>query len=144
MNRRDFLKTSGIIAATVISGCKSGNTPASAANTTTNSQKTIPKFPRYRGFNFPVVFGSKGPPRRKLDEKDFEIMKEWGFDFGRIPMSYWDWADKNDWYTIDEEVIKEIDAVVEKGRQYKIHINLNLHRIPILHQRARPGTDGPL
>ena len=130
MNRRDFLKTSGIIAATAISGCKSSDTPASGANMTANSQKTTLKFPRYRGFNFPVGFGSKGPQRRKFDEKDFEIIKEWGFDFGRIPMSYWNWADKDDWYNIDENVLKEIDTVVEKGKQYKIHINLNLHRIP--------------
>ena len=130
MNRRDFLKTGGIIAATAISGCKSNNAPASGVNMTATSQKTTLKFPRYRGFNFPVGFGSKGPQRRKFDERDFEIIKEWGFDFGRIPMSYWNWADKDDWYNIDEEVLKEIDKVVEKGKQYKIHINLNLHRIP--------------
>ncbi|MGA2679502.1 MAG: cellulase family glycosylhydrolase [Sedimentisphaerales bacterium] len=130
MNRRDFLKTGSIIAAAAISGCKNANTPAEGANMAINSQKTTLKFPRYRGFNFPVGFGTKGPQKRKFNEKDFEIIKEWGFDFGRIPISYWNWADKDDWYNIDENVLKEIDKVVEKGKQYKIHINLNLHRIP--------------
>jgi endoglucanase len=45
-------------------------------------------------------------------------------------MSYWRWASKDDWFKIDEGVIKEIDEVVELGKKYKVHINLNLHRIP--------------
>ena len=57
-------------------------------------------------------------------------MTEWGFDFARIPMSYWRWSSKNDWFKIDEEVIKDIDEVIALGKKYKIHINLNLHRIP--------------
>jgi endoglucanase len=130
MNRRDFIKTGGALAAAAISGCKIADTPAKGANMTANPQKTTLTFPRYRGFNFPVGFGAKGPQRRKFQEKDFEIIKGWGFDFARMPMSYWNWADKEDWLNIDESVISEIDAVVEKGKQYKIHINLNLHRIP--------------
>ncbi len=145
MNRRDFLKTGGIIAATAISGCKSGDTPASGANMTANSQKTTLKFPRYRGFNFPVGFGSKGPQRRKFDEKDFEIIKEWGFDFGRIPMSYWNWADKDDWYNIDEEVLKEIDAGRGEGQAIQnTYQSQPASHTGILHQRAGPGADGPL
>ena len=87
MNRRDFLKTGSAIAAAAISGCKSTDTPTEGANVKANPQKATLKFPRYRGFNFPVGFGTKGPQRRKFDEKDFEIIKEWGFDFGRIPMN---------------------------------------------------------
>jgi endoglucanase len=126
MNRRDFLKTGGIIAAAAISGCQTMPNVKTSAQT----QKQPLNFPRYRGFNFPVGFSTKSPPRRKFEEKDFEIIKEWGFDFARIPMNYWDWASKDDWYTIDEEALEGIDKVVEKGKLYKIHINLNLHRIP--------------
>lgn len=57
-------------------------------------------------------------------------MADWGFDFARIPMSYWTWGSKDDWYKIDKEVLKDIDEVVELGKQYKIHINLNFHRLP--------------
>jgi endoglucanase len=89
----------------------------------------MPKFPRYRGFNLLAKFSARDP-RRKFDEEDFEIMAEWGFDFARIPMSYWNWASKDDWYTIDELVLKDIDEAVELGKQYNIHINLNMHRVP--------------
>jgi endoglucanase len=122
MNRRDFLKASGAFAAALLS-----ETEVKAMG---KPQKPTLRFPRYRGFNFPVGFGTKGPQRRKFEEKDLEIMRGWGFDFARIPMSYWNWASKDDWYKIDEDVLKDIDEVVELGKQYKIHINLNLHRVP--------------
>ena len=57
-------------------------------------------------------------------------MAEWGFNFARIPLSYWCWTSRDDWYAIDEKRIAEIDRVVELGRQYGIHINLNFHRAP--------------
>ena len=86
-------------------------------------------FPRYRGFNLLEKFGGRGG-RRKFNEEDFEIMADWGFDFARIPMSYWCWAPVDDWYKIDESVFEDIDEVVELGKQYNIHINLNMHRVP--------------
>jgi endoglucanase len=57
-------------------------------------------------------------------------MTEWGFNFARIPMSYWNWASKNDWFNINEDVMTDIDGVIELGRQYNVHINLNFHRAP--------------
>ena len=121
MNRRDFLKAGGAFAAASVAGLKAGAAPA--------PKKPSISFPRYRGFNLMAKFGEWGP-RAKFEEEDFEIMTEWGFDFARIPMSYWRWASKDDWFKIDEEVIKDIDEVVALGKKYKIHINLNLHRIP--------------
>jgi endoglucanase len=121
MNRRDFLKTSGAFAAASLAGLKTGESA--------ESEKSKLTFPRYRGFNLLAKFGELGP-RARFEEEDFEIMAEWGFDFARIPMSYWRWASKDDWFKIDEEVIKDIDEVVEFGKKYKVHINLNLHRIP--------------
>jgi len=121
MNRRNFIKTSGALAAVSFSGI--------GFNVLGKSKKSILKFPRYRGFNLLAKFGTRDP-RRKFEEEDFEIMADWGLDFARIPMSYWNWASKDDWYKIDEDVLKDIDEVVELGKQYKIHINLNLHRVP--------------
>ncbi len=121
MDRRDFLKTSGVFAATSIVGLKTGKAA--------EPEKPKLTIPRYRGFNLLEKFGEWGP-RARFKEEDFEIMTEWGFDFARIPMSYWRWASKDDWFKIDEGVIKEIDEVVELGKKYKVHINLNLHRIP--------------
>jgi endoglucanase len=121
MTRRDFLKTSASFGAISLSGI--------GVNLLANSKESMLKFPRYRGFNLLAKFSGWGP-RRKFSEEDFEIMAEWGFDFARIPMSYWTWASKDDWYKIDEEVLKDIDEVVELGKQYQVHINLNFHRVP--------------
>ncbi len=121
MDRRDFLKTTGAFAAASLTGLKSGFAA--------EPQKPKLTLPRYRGFNLLEKF-SEWKPRAKFQEQDFEIMAEWGFDFARIPMSYWLWASKDNWFKIDEDVIKDIDEVVELGKKYKIHINLNLHRIP--------------
>jgi len=57
-------------------------------------------------------------------------MSEWGFNFARIPLSYWCWSKENDWYSVDEHILQEIDHVVELGKQYNIHVNLNFHRAP--------------
>lgn len=122
MKRRDFLKTSSAaLAAMSVAGFD--------FQALSKPQKSVQKFPRYRGFNLLEKFGGWGP-RRKFKEEDFEIMTEFGFDFARIPMSYWSWASKENWYKIDESVLEDIDDVVELGKQYNIHINLNFHRTP--------------
>ena len=121
MNRRDFLKTSGALGAASLSGL--------GVQACASKQNSKLKFSRYRGFNILAKFIGRGP-RRKFKEEDFEIMTEHGFNFARIPMSYWNWSTADSWYNIDEDVMKDIDEVVEFGRQYKIHINLNFHRLP--------------
>lgn len=123
MNRRDFMKTGSVAAL----GAVCLNATGSSANII--PEKAQVNYSSYRGFNLLAKFGNHNP-RERFNEEDFEIMAEWGFDFARIPMSYWNWASKDDWYTINEEVLKDIDEVVELGRQYKIHINLNMHRVP--------------
>ena len=122
MDRRDFIKASaGAFAAVTLAGLE--------ADTLAEKVKPVWKFPRYRGFNLTQKAGGVGP-RRKFEEEDFEIMADWGFDFARIPMSYWNWAFKDDWFTIDEDVMKDIDEVIELGKQYNVHVNLNFHRVP--------------
>ena len=71
--------------------------------------------------------GYDGPA---YQEFDFAAMAEWGFDFARLPLSYWAWGSREDWHLIREDTLKKIDQAIELGRQYKIHINLNFHRIP--------------
>ena len=50
--------------------------------------------PRWRGFNLQGRFAMPGKPYdgRAFDEFDFAPMHEWGFDFARLPLSYWIWA----------------------------------------------------
>lgn len=122
MQRKEFIKLSGgALAAASLS----------IISTEANTKKEMSKFkfPRYRGFNLTQKTGGNDP-KRKFDEEDFEIMAEFGFDFARIPMSYWNWSSKDDWYNINEEVMQDIDEVIGFGKQYNIHINLNFHRVP--------------
>lgn len=88
------------------------------------------KLPRWRGFNLLEKFNPN--QAKPYSERDFEWMHQWGFDFVRLPMSYWCWSkpDLQQWILMDEMQLKEIDQVVEWGKTYKIHVNLNMHRIP--------------
>lgn len=122
MNRREFTKTSLATLGTLA-------LPSVTLSKLFSAAPGTPPFPRYRGFNLLAKFSGSGP-RRKFEEEDMEIMAEWGFDFARIPMSYWSWGSKDDWTFIDEQIIEDIDDVIEMGRQYNIHINLNFHRVP--------------
>ena len=124
MKRRDFIKSSSLVAAASLAGLGFKSTTQSI-----QSDKPPQRFPRYRGFNLTEKTGGWGP-RRKFNEEDFEIMAEWKLNFARIPMSYWNWAAKDDWFNINEDVMKDIDEVVEFGKQYNVHINLNMHRVP--------------
>jgi endoglucanase len=123
MQRREFLKTSAGAAATV--AALSMHQLASAASAPARSDSL------WRGFNLLEFFRGHGPPQ-PFRESDFELMAEWGFNFARIPMSYWHWSqpDPAQWMTIDEEPFELLDRVIDLGRQYGVHINLNLHRIP--------------
>lgn len=90
------------------------------------------RIPRWRGFNLQGRFALPGRPYSgpAFDEFDFATMAEFGFDFARLPLSYWAWGSKDNWSYINEEPLKEIDRAIDLGRQYRIHINLNFHRIP--------------
>ena len=121
MDRRTFLKTTGALGTIATTGLS-----MNSLLQTTSSPKA---YSRYNGFNLLAKFGT-WHGRQKFKEEDFEIMAELGFDFARIPMSYWNWSSKDEWFTINEEFIEDIDEVVELGKKYNIHINLNLHRIP--------------
>jgi endoglucanase len=46
-------------------------------------------------------------------------------------MSYLCWTEANDWLKLSrDDELKHIDSAVEKGRRYKVHVNLNFHRAP--------------
>jgi endoglucanase len=128
MNRRKF-----------INHCASGAVGIAAASSVvarlrSNSERDISarSIPRWRGFNLQGWFGTPEKPNRgaAFDEFDFATMSEFGFDFARLPLSYWVWGRRDDWSFINEEPLKQIDQAVEMGRRYGIHVNINFHRIP--------------
>ncbi len=121
IDRRKFIKSSAALAAIGVIGAGCGSKP--------EPDITAGSIPRWRGFNLLekfIVTSSNDPFR----ESDFEMIAEMGFDFVRLPMSYWCWSDPKDWRKLDEKILKEIDQAVEFGKQYGIHVSINFHRAP--------------
>lgn len=124
MNRRDFLRgTVGGAAALMLphssQSAEAGSSPV---------PRPQPVIPRWRGFNLTELTG--GQRGRRFVERDFAWMARWKMSFARIPMSYWAWSSPENWMEIDEAALQPVDEVIEFGRRYRVHINLNLHRIP--------------
>lgn len=99
--------------------------------------------PRWRGFNLTNFFqafsrGEEG--QGMVREDDLRWMRDWGFDFVRLPMDYWLWID-SDWprtrklrpddvYKIKEATLEKVDRAVELCGKYGLHLSLNFHRAP--------------
>ena len=118
MKRRTFLTHSAIL------GC----TSLINTNAAQSDQISATHIPRWRGFNLLEKFTLRR--NAPYVERDFEWMAKWGFDFARIPMDYRCWTPEDKPYDYDESVLKHIDQLVSFGKQYGVHINLNLHRAP--------------
>ena len=135
--RRDFLKVAGLSAAALAMHgprAQAGSPKPGPAQTA---------IPRWRGFNLLNFFQALSRSDRSdglVPEDDFRWMRDWGFDFIRLPMDYWLWVD-SDWkktrklrpddvFKIKEDVLEQVDRTVELGRKYGLHVSLNLHRAP--------------
>ncbi|MCS7090285.1 MAG: cellulase family glycosylhydrolase [Verrucomicrobiota bacterium] len=88
------------------------------------------RLPRWRGFNLLEKFIARPEGNPPFRESDFEWIAEWGFDFVRLPMSYRCWTTIEKPRELKEDQLVHVDQAVEWGRQYKVHVNLNLHRAP--------------
>ncbi len=87
------------------------------------------KLPRWRGFNLLEKFNFAGK-HEAFREDDFRLIAKFGFNFVRLPMDYRGYIVGGDWNRFDEEALGQIDQAVAWGRQYGIHVCLNLHRAP--------------
>jgi len=83
---------------------------------------------RWRGFNLVSMFTDHNDGN--FDEADFRWIRDWGFNFVRIPMSYRLWAPHPDVYQIDEGMLEKVDRVIRLGQTYGLHVSLNFHRAP--------------
>ncbi len=83
---------------------------------------------QWHGFNLLNYFN--GEWTEPFREEEFEWMHEWGFNFVRVPISYWAWSKPGDYYHMDEKVLQDIDRCVAWGQKHKIHVCINLHRAP--------------
>ena len=94
----------------------------------------------WHGFNLTGLFDWQDKPRSEFEffprssglfpEEHFRWMREWGFNFARLPMDYRNWSLTNDWFSIREKHVREIDRAVAFGRKYGIHVQLCFHRAP--------------
>ncbi len=135
--RREFLKTTSLAAASLATG----STSAAAQPQKPGPAQTV--IPRWRGFNMLSFFQAFSPGEQSdgmVSEDDLRWMRDWGFDFTRIPMDYWLWVD-SDWQTsrqlkpddvlkIKESTLEKVDRTVDLGKRYGLHVNLNFHRAP--------------
>lgn len=128
-NRRAFLKTS--VALTVGGGMAGLARPGPGA-AVAGVEPSAAHLPRWRGFNLLEKFTRRREGNPGYQEWDFAVMREWGFDFARLPMSYQCWAEPvpGRWLTMDEAQLRDVDQAVELGRKHGVHVNLNLHRAP--------------
>lgn len=133
-SRRQFIKSSALATTTVALAGQS-LFAMEKSNRITNT------LPRWRGFNLLDYFGARAPRHgygSTSTEDDFKWMRDWGFDFVRIPMAYPRYL-KFDYqqpitpeqvYAIDEAKVEEVVKLVELANKYNLHVSLNLHRAP--------------
>jgi endoglucanase len=119
-SRRTFIKLAALASASAGAGVAAGALP----------QANGSKLPRWHGFNLLEKFVKRRDGNPPYRESDFEWIAGWGFNFVRLPMSYLCWTDENDWKSINDDKLKDVDHVIEFGRQYGVHVNINFHRAP--------------
>jgi len=141
VTRRSLLKSAAAIASAAIvpSGLArvalSQSSPSATQSAPSKSQSA--KNPRWYGFNLLEYF-STDPDWMKyfpykndgmFREDDFRWIRDWGFNWVRLPMDYRFWT-AADLFTINEKQVEPIDRAVRLGEQYGVHVDLCLHRAP--------------
>lgn len=130
MKRRTFIKNAGL--------ATTGLTLSQIEPFTYDFAKKN-KLPRWKGFNLLDFFSpNPKPTSRPTTEDHFRWMRDWGFDFVRIPIAYPYYLNvdrtKNitpdDVYKINPEAVDRIEKLVLMGHKYNMHVSLNLHRAP--------------
>ncbi len=140
VTRRGLLKS---LAASLAAGClpalRGMNAIAARVPAEERSARPSPvKNPAWFGFNLLEYFSTDADWMKYFPyhadgmfrEDDFRWMRDWGFNFVRLPMDYRFWTDVNDLMTIREKDVEPIDRVIRLGEKYGIHVNICLHRAP--------------
>ena len=131
LDRRGLLKS---MAAVAVAGALPGARMAAAKPPTLAGSIN----PRWYGFNLLEYF-STDPDWMKhfpykddgmFQENDFKWMRDWGFNFVRLPMDYRFWTDPHNLLKINEKAIEPIDRAIRLGEKYGVHVNICLHRAP--------------
>jgi endoglucanase len=94
--------------------------------------------PRWYGFNLLEYFSTDPDWMKHFPykndgmflEDDVKWMRDWGFNWVRLPMDYRFWTDPNDLHKINEKMVEPIDRAIKLGEKYGVHVNVSLHRAP--------------
>jgi len=131
LSRRAFVKATSIL--TLGLGLAGNKTVSSL------EYKIQNKLPKWKGFNLLDFFSPDPSQSRNATPEDyFKWMRDWGFDFVRIPIAYpnYLYIDRSkkitpdDVYKIDDKRVDQIDKLVTTAHRYNMHVSLNLHRAP--------------
>ena len=123
--RRTFLKK--IAAAGAVTAIN-GITLAQDKKQTPPTPPHPSSLPKWRGFNLLEMFTMRSSG--DFREDDFKWIRDWGFNFVRLPMCYRLWIKDGDDYKIHEPMLEKLDRAVDLGQKYGIHVSLNFHRGP--------------
>jgi endoglucanase len=123
-SRREFLKRA-------VAGSAAIAVPA-LGQEEEQSQSGRPKaqivLPRWRGFNLLDMFTMHS--RGDFSEDDVKWIRDFGFNFVRLPSCYRLWIEDGDDYKINEAVLARLDRGIELANQAGLHVSLNFHRGP--------------
>ena len=131
MLRRQFIQKSSAAAGSILlgTGVLEAVAPAPVQN----------KLPRWKGFNLLDFFSPNPANAREATKPEyFKWMRDWGFDFVRLPMAYPSYVkfDRSKPITpeqitkIDKKQVARIDQLVDQAHRAGLHVSLNLHRAP--------------
>lgn len=126
-SRRDFLRLTAGGAISIAAGCTGNSARKSAAQADEKPVQTV--LPRWRGFNLGGMFSRDRQPHWRED--DFRWIRDFGFDFVRLPLDYRLWTHQDgDGSRFKEPMLEKLDQAVDLGIKYDLHVNLNLHTAP--------------
>ena len=133
MNRRHFIKNSALATGAL-------GLAGHAAFATPSMPKIQNPIPRWRGFNLLDYFSPRpgSNPSARTTDDDFRWMRDWGFDFVRLPLAYPRYVafDRSrditpeEVYNIDERAADEIETLIARAQRHGLHVSLSLHRAP--------------
>ena len=142
VNRRSVLKSLGLATMGMMlpDGLLSRTAIKTWSHATegTSNSSTPAKNPKWYGFNLLEYF-STDPDWMKYFpykddgmflEDDFRWIRDWGFNWVRLPMDYRFWTDSQDLFKIREDKVVPIDRAIKLGEKYGVHVNVSLHRAP--------------
>ncbi|MFZ5825466.1 MAG: glycoside hydrolase family 5 protein [Bacillota bacterium] len=91
--------------------------------------------PRLVGFNLLNLFSLGYPVPETFDPAEFALIRDWGFNFVRLPLDHRFLAARGGGVQFDR-----LDPAVELGARYGLHVNINLHHAPGFCINTPPAT----